>query len=159
MKTIVIFYSLEGSTKLIAEMIAKETDAEILELKPEKEIPKEGFKKFFWGGKSVIFKEKPKLLNPIPDLEQYDTIFIGTPIWASSFVPPVNTLISKVSIKNKKLVFFACHSGGGADKCFDKLRNSFADNTVIGTISFADPIKDNREKIHSQVKNWLQEIL
>ncbi len=159
MKSIVMFYSLEGNTKLIADMIAKETDSVTLELKPEKDIPKGGFKKFLWGGKSVMFKEKPKLLNAIPDLEQYDTIFIGTPIWASSFAPPINTLISNISIKNKKLALFACNAGGGAVKCFDKLKNLLPDNTVIGTIDFVDPQKAETVKINSQVKNWLKEIL
>ncbi|MGB8453744.1 MAG: flavodoxin [Anaerocolumna sp.] len=159
MKSIVIFYSFEGSTKLIADMIARETAAETLELKPEKEIPKGGFKKFFWGGKSVIFKDKPKLLNTIPNLEQYDIIFIGTPIWAGSFTPPINTLISNISVKNKKIVLFACNSGGGADKCFEKLKNRFSDNTILGTISFIDPIKDDKNKINTQLKNWLSEIL
>lgn len=159
MKAIVIYYSLEGNTTLIAELIAKETGAELLELKPEKEIPKDGFKKFLWGGKSVIFKDKPRLINTIPDLAPYDTIFIGTPIWAGTFTPPVNTFISNAVISNKKLAFFACHSGGGADKCFDKLKNTLTGNTVIGTTSFIDPVKAEPDTVNEKVKSFLNTIL
>ncbi len=56
MKNLVVFYSLEGSTKLIANTIAKKLNADILELIPEKNYCDSGFKKFFLGGKSVLFK-------------------------------------------------------------------------------------------------------
>ncbi|MBU3146930.1 flavodoxin [Clostridium sp. CF012] len=158
MKSLVVFYSLEGNTKLIANMIAKELNSEILELKPDKEIPKEGFKKFFWGGKSVVFKEKPALLNEIPCLEEYDTIFVGTPIWAGSYAPPIHTFITKSIITEKKMVFFASHSGGGAKKCFDKLKTAFANNPVIGTIDFVNPLKEDSEKVRNQVMSWLQSM-
>lgn len=159
MKAIVVYYSFEGNTKLIAELIVKETGAELLELKPEKEIPKGGFKKFFWGGKSVIFKDKPRLINTIPDLAPYDTIFIGTPIWAGSFTPPVNTFLSNTVISNKKLAFFACHSGGGADKCFEKLKNTLTGNTLIGTTAFTDPVNTEADSLNEKIKKWLESIL
>ena len=43
MKKLIIFYSFEGNTKLIAENIAKAIDADILELKPEKEVKTKSF--------------------------------------------------------------------------------------------------------------------
>ena len=63
MKNLVIFYSLEGNTKLIASTIARAINADVLELKTKKKYSDKGFKKYFWGGKSVIFKEKPELLE------------------------------------------------------------------------------------------------
>lgn len=159
MKSLVVFYSLDGNTKLIADLIAEESDVEILQLKPKKEIPKSGFKKFFWGGKSIVFKEKPILQNEMPDIKKYDIVFIGTPIWSGSYAPPVYTFISECPMINKKLAFFACHSGGGAEKCFDKLRKDFHNNTLIGSISFDNPIKMDRDNIKYQVSEWLNNIL
>jgi flavodoxin len=158
MKTLVVYYSLEGDTKFIADLIAEELDSDILELKPEKEVPKDGFKKFIWGGKSVLFKEKPKLVNIITDFEEYDTIFIGTPIWASSYAPPISTFLANVTISGKKLGFFACHAGGGAEKCFNKLSAELKDNTLLGTIDLVEPLKEDREKVKTQVKRWLHEV-
>ncbi|MFL0250968.1 flavodoxin family protein [Clostridium neuense] len=158
MKALVVFYSLEGHTKFIASVIAKELKCDLLELQPEKEIPKTGFKKFFWGGKSAIFKEKPSLKNKIPDLEQYDTIFLGTPIWAGTYAPPINTFISDNEIKQKNIAFFACHSGGGAKKCFGRLQDFLKDNNIVGSIDFIDPKSDDEEK-KSEIKNWLNDII
>lgn len=153
MKSLIVFYSLEGHTKLIANIIRDELGCDILELKPEKEVPKRGFRKFLWGGKSVIFKEKPKLKNKNPDLKEYDTIFIGTPIWASSYAPPVNTFITDNEIKGKNVLIFASHAGGGAEKCFKKLQGILKENNIIGTVDFVDS-SDEKEK-REKVKNWL----
>ncbi len=106
MKSLIVFYSLEGHTKSIADIIQKELNCDLLELKPEKEIPKTGIRKFFWGGgKSAIFNEKPTLKNQIPNLNGYDAIFIGTPIWAGKYTPAINTFISQNKIKGKNIGF------------------------------------------------------
>lgn len=157
MKDLVVFYSLEGHTKFIANLICEELDCDLLELKPEKEIPKSGFKKFLWGGKSAIFKEKPVLKNENPDLSQYDTIFIGTPVWAGTYTPPLNTFIYNNEIKGKKLAFFICHGGGGASKCISKLREALKDNELIGEIDFVDPTSADKE-IKLKIKKWIEEL-
>ncbi|KOF55627.1 MULTISPECIES: flavodoxin family protein [Clostridium] len=158
MKSLVVFYSLEGHTKFIANLIAGELKCDLLELQPQKEIPKTGFRKFFWGGKSAIFKEKPSLKNKIPNLEQYDTIFIGTPIWAGTYAPPINTFISDNEIKQKNIAFFASHGGGGAKKCFMKLQDVLKDNNIVGAIDFVDPKNDDEEK-KSEIKKWINDVI
>jgi flavodoxin len=80
MKTIVIFYSFEGNTRLIAENIARAAAADLLELKPKKEIPSHGFMKYVWGGRSTMMKADPELLPYDKDLQRYDLFFIGTPV-------------------------------------------------------------------------------
>ncbi|MDS1003481.1 flavodoxin [Clostridium sporogenes] len=157
MKSLVVFYSLEGHTKSIADIIRKELNCDLLELKPEKEIPKTGIRKFFWGGKSVIFNEKPTLKNQIPNLNEYDAIFIGTPIWAGKYTPAINTFISQNKIKGKNIGFFACHGGGGAKKCFQKLEDILKDNTIIGSIDFIDSEDETERK--DKVKHWLSNIV
>lgn len=156
MKALVVFYSLEGHTEAIANIIKNELKCDLLELKPEKEIPKKGLKKFLWGGKSVLFKEKPTLTNSIPNLEQYETIIIGTPIWAGIYAPPINTFISENKIKGKKVAFFACHGGGGAKKCFNKLEDILKENIILGNIEFSEKEEKNQHKI--KVQTWLKDI-
>ncbi len=53
MKKLVIFYSFEGNTKLIAENIAQAIGADLLELKPKKKMKSKGFMKFVWGGQHL----------------------------------------------------------------------------------------------------------
>ena len=107
MKNLVIFYSLEGNTKLIASTIARAINADVLELKTKKKYSDKGFKKYFWGGKSVIFKEKPELLEVNKNIEDYENIIIGTPIWVGTYAPPLNTFLknNKIEINKKENVY------------------------------------------------------
>jgi flavodoxin len=152
MSILVVYFSLEGSTRLIAEKIAETLNADIVELKPGKQYPSEGFRKYFWGGKSVIFGEKPRLTNEQIDLSRYETIIIGTPIWAGSFTPPIKSFISQYSIKGKRIALFACHEGGGAKKCFDKLKKVLVGNDFIGETDYIKPTNNPKESSESAAK-------
>lgn len=156
MKNLIVYYSLEGNTKFIAESIAKEIEADILELKPKKEIPTSRFKKYIWGGKSVIFKQKPTLINEEIDLNKYHNIFLGTPIWAGTYAASFNTFIANNKICNKNIAIFACHGGGGAEKCFVNLKQVLPDNNFIGEIEFLDPLKNNIDQNILKVKDWIK---
>ncbi|MEA4921067.1 MAG: flavodoxin [Clostridiaceae bacterium] len=157
MSTLVVFFSLEGNTKFIAQNIAKSINADIIELKTGKQYPTEGFGKFFWGGKSVIFREKPKLINDSIDLNRYETIIIGTPVWAGSYTPPINSFINQYKIQGKRIALFASHGGGGAEKCFAKLKKALPGNKFIGDIAFVEPKKNHGDN-SSKAAKWALDI-
>lgn len=156
MKNLVIFYSLEGSTRLMAEAIAKEVNADILELIPKKKYADSGFKKFFCGGKSVLFKEKPELMPINKEMKNYDNIFIGTPIWVGTYAPPYNTFLEKYNIENKNISLFACHGGGGAVKFYNNIKKQIPNNKFIGEIDFVEPIKNNKEESIEKAIKWIK---
>lgn len=155
MKAAIIYYSLEGNTELIARLFAKYTKSDLIPLHPKKEI-KKGFMKYFWGGKSVVFNEKPELVNPPIPLDNYDTVFIGTPIWASTFAPPIHTFLTQYKIENKNIILFACHAGGGADKCFDKFKKNLNGNVILGTIDFKEPNKADVNEVQKRVEDFIK---
>lgn len=159
MKNLIVYYSLEGNTKFIAESIAEEIECDILELVPKKAYPTGRISKFFWGGRSVIFKEKPELINEDVNLENYKNIIIGTPIWCGTYTPPFNTFLLNHKMKYKNIALFACHGGGGADKCFADFKKALPDNNFIGEISFADPIKGRKEEDSQKAKEWVKSII
>lgn len=116
MKSIVIFYSLDGHTKFVAELLAQELKADLVELELVKPFPTKGFKKYFWCGKSSVFKEKPKLKTKIPNLHEYDLVVIGTPVWAGNCSSPINTLLSIMGneprLQGKKVGILITNGGG-----------------------------------------------
>lgn len=158
MKTIVIFYSLEGNTKYISEIISKELNADILEFKTKKEYPSSGFKKYFWGGKSVVLKEKPELICDKIDLDSYENIIIGAPIWAGTYAAPYNTFVKTHKFSGKKVALFACHSGGGAEKCFKMFKEALSDNQFVGEIEFIDPLKNDKEGNLKKAADWAKSL-
>lgn len=147
MKTAIVYYSLEGNTKYVADKITailKEScEVDVLRLEPEKSYPDKGFKKFFWGGKSAVMAETPALKSYEFDAVQYDRIIFGTPVWASTFTPPIRTFINdNPAVKEKRIAVFTCFSGGGADKALAKLRKFLEIEKFTAELILVDP-KDN----------------
>ncbi len=153
MSTLVVFFSLDGNTRFIAEHIAEAIDANIVSLNTKKKYPTKGFKKYFCGGKDVLFGEKPPLANGHIDWEGYDTIIIGSPVWAGSYAPPVKTFLSDHPIAGKRVAVFACHGGGGAEKCLERMKTALSNNQYVGEIDFVDP-KKNPEVSAAEAVTW-----
>lgn len=162
MKTAIIYYSLEGNMEYIAKKIAKDNIVDMIKLVPSKEYPTGKFSKYFWGGKSVTFGEKPKLLNDKIILEQYDTLIIGTPIWSGTFTPPLNTFLHDYKIYGKKIILVATHAGGDPSRCFTKMKEFLKDNNILTTIAFKNPInsqdKSEVEEKINDIKLILQKV-
>ena len=153
MKTAVVYYSMCGNTAYAADKIAKETGADIIELKPVKAYHDKGFKKFFFGGKSAVMGEKPALEPYKFNADDYDDIIIGFPVWASRIAPPVRTFIeeNKDKLSEKNISAYACPSGAGAEKAFKKLKDilGIADykSLMILTDPKDKPSDDNERNI------------
>ena len=147
MKTIVVYYSMGGNTEYAAGRIADALDADTLRIVPEKAYPDSGFKKFFWGGKSAVMAETPKLMPYVFDPEQYERIILGFPVWANNVAPPVRTFAAenKEAVRNKRIAAFACQGGSGAEKAFRKLLDCLGQETFDATMILNDPMHQNEK--------------
>lgn len=122
MKTLVVYYSLEGNTKEAAEQIAKAISADLLELKPIKDVPKEGGKKFFLGGMKAMFGTGTKLQTIESNPLEYDRIILGTPVWAGKPAPAIKTFLKKYEVKDKVSSLFTFSGSGNDEKCVANLK-------------------------------------
>jgi flavodoxin len=156
MKTAVIYYSLEGNMEYIANKIASNDGADLYRIIPEKAFPTGKVSKYFWCGKSATFGERPKLVNMEIDFSKYDTVIIGSPIWAGSITPPVHSFLHDNKISGKKIILVAAHSGGGGEKCFAKMSEFLKDNTIIGKFEFLNPLLLKDESTNQKIQEIRQ---
>lgn len=159
LKKLVVFYSLEGNTRFIAESIRDITGADLLELKPIKDIKSGKIMKYIWGGRQVITGKKPALKSMDKNPNDYDIIFIGTPIWASRYTPAINSFLDKIKINGKKVAFFFCHAGGGSGKAFNMLKKELKDNEILSVMEFKNPLKNDKEDVKSRLNEWIKNII
>ena len=139
MKTIVVFYSLEGNTELAAKAIAEELGADLLPLLPVKAYPTGKVSKLVWGGKAAVMAEKPKLQPYTFNSADYDRIIFGSPVWASSFAPPLRTFIRDNDLSGKKFAAFLCETAGGDEKAFLKLKSELGIDSFDAQLTLLDP--------------------
>lgn len=142
MKTLVVYYSLTGNTKFIAEQIAKKIKADVLELKADR---------------GTGHKSQSKLLAPTKDLIDYDLIILGSPVWGYSYAPAIKSFLNQAKLKNKKIALFVCHEDLPA-KTLAGLKNALAGNKIIGETLFSEPLK-NPAKSQDIAEEWLESIL
>ena len=158
MKKLVVFYSYEGNTKFIAKTIADSINADILELKPVKDMKSKGFMKFIWGGQKVIMKQKPELTKFNIDPIDYDFLFIGTPVWAFTYSPALRTFFSKTKLRDKKTAIFCCHEGG-MKKTLENMKKTLVGNTIVGENDFFHPLYKNNEENDIKTREWAEKII
>lgn len=148
----IVYYSMSGNTEYVSDYIAGKVEADLVRIIPKKEYPSSGFKKFFWGGKSAVMGETPALEPYEFDSDKYDHIILGTPVWASCFVPPIRTFIkeNKEKLAGKKISVFVCYSGGGAEKVIEKLKKYIGIDEFEAELILIDPkdkLSDEKNKM------------
>lgn len=160
-KSLVVYYSLEGNCEWVAKVIQKYTGAEILSLEiAGSQKPTGYFKKYFWGGKQVFMDKKPELEPISVDLNSYDRIFLGTPVWAWGPAPALSAFLASRRIERKEVALFCCH-GGGKGNTLEKIKKQLgAECRVIGEIDLKDPVKRaNEEQEEKRILTWLQNLV
>lgn len=160
MKTLIVYYSLEGNTDYAAKKIKEKTGADLLRLIPQKAYADKGFKKFFWGGKSAVFKDKPDLEEYDVDLSLYERIVFGFPVWAGTFTPPLRTFIedNKDALSGKSIAAFACQGGNGAEKSFEKMAKLIGIENFDATGIFIDPLAKKSSETDNDIDKFAGKI-
>jgi flavodoxin len=158
MGTAIVYYSMHGNSEMVAEKLASKLGADVIRIEPDKAYPDKGAKKFLWGGKSAVMGEQPVLKPYEFESSKYDKIIIGFPVWASRPAPPICTFLNenKDKMRGKEIAVFACQSGNGAEKAFERVKKQLGIDTFVAELILIDPKTrasvDNDKKIDSFCK-------
>lgn len=119
-KKLVAYFSASGTTKKAAERLAKATGADLFEIKPK--VPYSSADLNWMDKKSRSSVEmsdpasRPEIAEKIPNLADYDTVFIGFPIWWYVAPTIINTFLESFDLSGKTIVPFATSGGSGMGK-------------------------------------------
>ena len=121
-KILVLYYSQTGNTKAVAEQIATQIKADIEEILPTD--PYNGdFKETIDRCQKEMEQGVIPSINPIKsNINDYDVIFIGYPVWFGTYAPPVTALLNTVDFSGKKIVPFCTFGSGGLDSSIRDLK-------------------------------------
>ena len=157
-KAIVIYYSYEGSTKKVADLISETAGIETYAIKPVKEMKYKGFLKFFIGGMNTVLGKKPEIQPMDIDLNKYDLIFLGSPIWAGTFVPPIKTFLESNALINKDVAYFYCNEGGAKNAVIKAKLAIDKDNNLIDALDCANVVK-NWSTLNKEIIKWTKKLI
>jgi len=120
MKSLIVYYSLTGKTKLVSQAIAEALNATLVEIK-ETKPRKLGPLIYLLGGFAAITNRGSKITPIEVDLKQHEKIFIGSPIWASRPVPAINSFIYKTNFEGRSIVPFFTMGGNNSEKVLSNI--------------------------------------
>ena len=119
-KKLVAYFSASGVTEKMAKTLAEVTGADLFEIQPA--VPYTTSDLDWMNKKSRSSVEmsnpdsRPEIGNKIPDMGQYDTVFVGFPIWWYVAPTIINTFLESYDFTGKKIATFATSGGSGMGK-------------------------------------------
>ena len=156
-KVLVAYFSATGTTKKVAENLAKATGGDLYEIKPLKPYTDADLDWTNKQSRSTIemdnHNSRPEMVNDDFSVAEYDTVFLGFPIWWYIAPTIVNTFLEKHDFSNKTIVLFATSGGSRFGKTIDNLRPSVSNLTKIieGDILNGNPSVD-------ELKKWVESL-
>lgn len=134
-RKLVAYFSATGVTAKVAELIADAAGADVYQIQPE--VPYTAVD-LNWMDKtsrsSVEMNDKkirPAMVKRNLQVEDYDVVFLGFPIWWYVAPTIINTFLENFDFAGKKIILFATSGGSGFGKTVEELRVSVTDNTQI----------------------------
>lgn len=127
-KRLVAYFSASGITKNVAEAVAEVAQADLFEIKPAVPYTKEDLNWEDNKSRSSIEmsdpSSRPQVAEQIENMSEYDTIFVGFPIWWYMAPTIINTFFESYDFTDKTIIVFATSGGSGFGKTVEKLKDS-----------------------------------
>lgn len=119
----------QGSTEHIARMIAEQTGGDLHLIETTEEYPTDFNDVVDQNHREIANGTRPALSSHV-DLANYDVIFIGYPVWASTAPTPVLSFLEEQNLSGKTVIPFCTHDGYGAGSSYSVIRSSSPGATV-----------------------------
>lgn len=129
MKTLVAYFSATGTTKGVAQQLADVTGADLHEIKPEKPYTDADLDWQDKQSRSTIEMEdkssRPAITEKLPNMQEYDVIYVGFPIWWYTCPTIINTFMESYDFKGKTVIPFATSGGSSIKKACEDLKAAY----------------------------------
>ena len=157
-KSLVLYFSVYGTAKKTAEEIAKQVDADIVEIEPA--VPYDSDRNHYNALARYAKREhdedmRPAIKNHLP-VEDYDTIFIGYPMWWYTFPMIIYTLFEQYDFSGKTVIPFNTHMGSGDGGTYKTVKELCPNSKVLPGLPVE--MSDAERGVPDRIKTWLQKI-
>ena len=150
----------KGNTAIVAEMIADETGADLFEV-----LPVDDHYPMTYDALTDVAKQeqndkaRPQYQGELPDLSDYDTIFVGAPVWWGDWPMIMYTVFENHDFSGKSLIPFSTHEGSGLSGFDKKLQSACPDAEVLKGLAIrGQDTQNDQDEVRESVQGWLKEL-
>ncbi len=148
MAKLFIYYSRSGNGDVVANR-CKELGFELRKVESKYKLSKNLFLACMKGGFHASIGKKPKLINYDNNINDYEEIYIGSPIWNGRISCPINTVLKNTNLENKKVTFVFYSGSGEAKNAVKYVNKKYPDASIVilkEPKKYSDELKKIEEK-------------
>ena len=158
-KNLTVYFSVSGNTERLANAIHENAGGDIVRIEPVNPYPVDDYHNKSFTDLAQQEKTdgaRPEIKDMDINLDEYDTIFVGYPIWWGSMPMAVYTFFDKYDLSNKTIAPFNTHEGSGAGDTHGEIARLEPNATVTDVLSVrgGDTINNQTDTITS----WLEKL-
>lgn len=155
-KILVIYFSETGNTQKLAKLISDKVGGDFVRIETEKVYPEDYDELVDDAKKEKDNNDRPKLKELNINLENYDTIFVGYPIWWYQMPMAMYTFFDNYDFVNKTIIPFNTHEGSGSSGTYEDIQKLEPKAKVLEGL----PIRggDMTSDQSNKVDNWLKNL-
>ena len=149
-KSLVVYFSKTGTTEKIANEIKDITGSDIVKIETVTPYPEDYNETVEIAQKEKTEKARPEIKITVDNLDEYDTIYIGYPIWWGTMPMAMFTFIENNNLDGKTLIPFSTHKGSGLGSSVSDLKTALPNSRI------KDGLACNSSTTTAQIKNWIE---
>lgn len=154
-KILVVYFSQTGNTETVANFIHEAVGGDIIKLETEQTYTSDYNELLDVAQEERRNNARPALRTQINNIDEYDTIFLGYPIWWGDMPMPIYTFLDNYDLSGKTIAPFVTSGGSGLSGTPQDIQSEEPNATVTGGLSIRD---NNVESSQSSVEQWLSQI-
>jgi len=156
-KVLIIYYSLTGNTKSIAEKIRKKTGGDVFEIETVRTYPPEYSALTEEAKRELQTGDLPALKKSPPDMSSYDLILVGSPVWWYTVSTPVMSFLRQADFAGKRVSAFCTHEGG-VGKFFPHFKEQAKNAVVLEGLDLYKPGQAEEGEVDKALDSWLSKL-
>ena len=155
---LIIYYSLTGNTKYIAEQIRKKIGGDLFVIETVKTYPSEYSALTEEAKRELQTGDLPVLKKSPPDMSSYDLILVGSPVWWYTVSTPVMSLLRQADFAGKKVSAFCTHEGG-IGKFFPHFKEQAKNAVVLEGFDLYNVRQARKGEFDKALDSWLSKLI
>lgn len=152
-KILVVYYSWSGNTEAVAKKIQAETKADLFKIELQKPYPMDYSACVDEYRADKRENRVRPLKRKLENISDYDTIYLGSPIWSGTIALPVKTFLAEHDLSGKRIIPFVTHGGGGAGSSFADMKKQAPRAEFSKGLS----LYGSHSGFDNEVKKWLKQ--
>ena len=154
-KTLIVYFSWGGNTRMVANHIHDLVGCDIVEVETVIPYP-DSYEEVTQIAHGELESDyRPELKTKVENMDEYNTLIVGTPIWGGHLTPAMKSFLASYNLSGKYIATFCTHGGSGTAQSVNDIRSVCPNSTILGSLAvYGNQAENSRE----DVEKWIKQI-